>query len=164
MAGHGRPVRDRTGNRQGHLTAVKQVGVNPHKQALWECRCDCGATVVKSVVALNNGAGQCTRRCPLGVHVKHGQTTHTTKSKEYAAWQDMKRRCFNPAAPNYARYGGRGITVCAEWVDDFPAFLAHIGPAPAGHRMSVDRINNSGNYEPSNVRWATPAEQIANRG
>jgi hypothetical protein len=163
MAGNGRPATDRMNKRYGNLTVVRRAGANTHGQALWECRCDCGTTTIKSVVFFNNGGGQCSKRCPLGVHVKHGQTTHTTKSKEYTAWQDMKRRCFNPDAPNYRLYGARGITVCAEWVDNFPAFFAHIGPAPEGKRMSVDRIDNDGNYEPGNVRWATPSQQLRNR-
>jgi len=159
----GRPVMDRTNERHGNLTVLRKVGANKHGQSLWECKCDCGNTVTKSVVALNNGARQCTKSCPLGVHAKHGGTTHTKKSKEYSAWGDIKRRCFNENAPNYSYYGGRGITMHPDWVNDFAAFYAHIGPAPDGPRMSVDRIDNNGNYEPGNVRWATPAEQVANR-
>ena len=157
--GTGRPIRNREGERYGHLTALKQVGVNEHAQAMWECRCDCGNTVVKSVVSFNNGAKQCSKQCKLGVHVRHG----AHKSKEYKAWADMKRRCFNPNLANYKHYGGRGITVCQEWVDNFEAFLAYVGYAPEGNRISIDRINNEGDYEPGNVRWATPREQVMNR-
>lgn len=161
--GIGRPARNRTGERHGRLTCVKQVGVTDHAQAMWECHCDCGAVVVKSTVALNNGAKQCTRSCPLGVHVRHGDTTHTSRSKEYTAWVSMKQRCLNPNATNYRHYGGRGITVCQEWADNFTAFLAHIGRAPEGKRISIDRIDNERGYEPGNVRWATPREQVMNR-
>lgn len=161
--GTGRPVRDRTGERYGHLTATKQVGVNAYAQALWECRCDCGDVVVKSVVLLNQGAKQCRKGCSLGVHTKHRATTHTTKSKEYTAWISMKQRCTNPRAQNYHNYGGRGISVCAEWIDSFEAFLSHVGYAPEGGRISIDRIDNNGNYEPGNVRWATPYQQVMNR-
>jgi hypothetical protein len=161
--GTGRPARRREDERYGHLTAVKQVGVNDHAQALWECRCDCGAVVIKSVVLLNQGAKQCSKACPLGVHVRHKATTHMTKSKEYAAWVSMKQRCLNPNAMNYKYYGGRGITICQEWVDSFEMFLAHIGYAPEGKRISIDRIDNNGNYEVGNVRWATPYQQVMNR-
>lgn len=161
--GVGRAKRNRIGDTYGNLVVVELVGVDKHHNALWKCKCACGNTVTKSGVALNNGAKQCTRKCKLGVHVKHGGTTHETRSKEYAAWSDMKRRCFNPNSPNYKHYGGRGISVCDEWVNDFKAFLEHIGKAPDGHRMSVDRINNEGNYEVGNVRWATPAQQTKNR-
>ena len=162
--GTGRPVRDRKGDRYGHLTTVKQVGVNNYSQAMWECRCDCGNVVTKSVVALNNGARQCTRECPLGVHVQHGAAKKRGgRTKEYVAWVSMKQRCLNPNATNYKHYGGRGVTVCQEWVDNFEAFLLHVGRAPVGKRISLDRIDNNGNYEPGNVRWATPREQVMNR-
>ena len=163
MAGYGRPAKDRVGERYGRLVVVARAGANKHGQALWECRCDCGTTTTKSVVFFNNGGKQCSRSCPLGVHVKHGGTTHKTKSKEYTAWGDMKRRCLNPSAPNYHSYGGRGITICPQWVDNYPQFYADIGPAPEGHRMSIDRIDVDGNYEPDNVRWATPQEQADNK-
>lgn len=155
--------RDRAGDRYGNLTVVARAGSNRHGQTMWECRCDCGAVVVKSVVFFNNGGQQCSKSCPLGVHVKHGGSTHTHKSKEYGAWVDMKRRCLNPNAKNYARYGGRGITVCPQWVNSFEAFLADVGAAPQTHRASLDRVDNDGNYEPSNVRWSTPKEQTRNR-
>ena len=161
--GTGRPALNREGMRYGRLTCIKQMGVNAHAQALWECRCDCGVVVTKSSVSLNNGANQCTRSCTLGVHVRHGDTTHTTRSKEYTAWNSMKQRCLNPRAMNYKNYGGRGITMCQAWVDDFAMFLAHVGRAPEGNRISIDRIDNEGHYEPGNVRWATPREQVMNR-
>lgn len=161
--GTGRPVRDRTDERYGCLTAIRHVGVNAHAQALWECRCDCGSVVIKCVTAFNNGAKQCTKQCPLGVHVRHGATTHTTKTKEYAAWVSMKQRCLNPRARNYKYYGARGITVCPEWVESFDAFMSYVGYAPEGNRISIDRIDNNGNYEPGNVRWATPYQQVMNR-
>ena len=161
--GVGRAPRDRTNERYGRLVAVKQVGVNAHAQALWECRCDCGAVVIKSSVSLNNNAKQCTRKCPLGVHIEHGAATRTAQTKEYKTWVSMKQRCLNPNSQKYKDYGGRGIKVCQEWVDSFEAFLVHVGFAPEGERVSIDRIDNDGNYEPGNVRWATPYQQIMNR-
>lgn len=84
-------------------------------------------------------------------------------SPEYRAWRQAKNRTTNPAYPKFARYGGRGITMSPEWVDDFAAFFRHIGPRP-GAGYSLDRIDNSKGYEPGNVRWATASEQAANRG
>lgn len=81
---------------------------------------------------------------------------------EYHAWQQAKQRCLNPKDANYARYGGRGITMHAGWVHDFPAFLAYIGQKPSA-KHQLDRIDNDGNYEPGNVRWATPKQNARNR-
>lgn len=76
----------------------------------------------------------------------------------------MQRRCRNPNATRYERYGGRGIKVCERWKgeDGFANFLADMGERPDG--KTLDRVNNDGNYEPSNCRWATPLEQGANKG
>jgi len=81
---------------------------------------------------------------------------------EYAAWENMKLRCYNPIYKNSHNYLGRGIIVCDEWLHDFDAFRKHIGDRPSKD-YSVDRINNDGNYEPGNVRWATWYVQAANR-
>lgn len=82
---------------------------------------------------------------------------------EYRAWGNMKTRCVNPNdAKRFARYGGRGIAIDPEWMEDFAAFLAHIGPRPSAG-MSVDRIDNERGYEPGNVRWATALEQRLNQ-
>lgn len=74
----------------------------------------------------------------------------------------MKRRCLNPNSTDWPRYGGRGITIAPEWRDDFAAFFKHIGPKPSPSH-SIDRVDNNGNYEPGNVRWALPEVQRINR-
>lgn len=81
---------------------------------------------------------------------------------EYHAWQEMKRRCYNPRHRNFDRYGGRGIAVCDEWMNDSAQFLADMGPKP-GPKYSLDRIDVDGPYCPSNCRWATSEEQSRNR-
>ena len=83
------------------------------------------------------------------------------RSKTYDIWRAMRQRCNNPTHPSFARYGGRGITICARW-DDYAAFLADMGECPPG--LTLDRFpNNNGNYQPSNCKWATRKEQADNR-
>jgi hypothetical protein len=97
--------------------------------------------------------GEAWVRRPSG---KWGQTD------EYISWHAMMSRCFNPKWPNYADYGGRGVTVCAEW-QDYRRFLADMGRRPSSEH-SIDRYpNREGNYEPGNCRWATRSEQARNR-
>lgn len=82
-------------------------------------------------------------------------------SAEYRTWDNMLARCYRPSNPYYPLYGAKGIRVAQEWRDSFAAFFAHIGPRPSGQH-SIDRIDPSRNYEPGNVRWATPQQQNAN--
>jgi len=92
---------------------------------------------------------------------RHGEHTRTRRTPEYTAWQNMRARCLRPSHPSFSRYGGRGITVDPAW-DSFERFLADVGRRPAPD-LSLDRIDNSGNYEPGNVRWATAKQQATNR-
>ena len=80
---------------------------------------------------------------------------------EYHSWKHMRQRCYNPRNKKYAIYGGRGIKICARW-NDFENFFEDMGRKPSPE-YSLDRINNNGNYEPKNCRWATPKQQVRNR-
>ncbi len=128
------------------------------------CRCDCGTeTTVRISSLVSGGTKSCGCRIPA-VIADRSRTHGLSREPLYIIHQGMMRRCYSTDCKSYGRYGGRGIRVCTEW-HDVQKFIAwvevNLGPRPAG--MSIDRINNDGDYEPGNVRWATAKEQAANR-
>lgn len=93
--------------------------------------------------------------------LRHGQSTRHYRSPEYQSWRSMKSRVLDPHHASYCLYGGRGITVCDQWLDSFEAFYRDMGPRPAG--CSLDRKDNNGHYSKDNCRWATPKMQMMNK-
>jgi hypothetical protein len=149
----------------GRLTVIDRAN-NRGQYVCWNCLCECGAKVVVSSADLRRGD---TRSCGclaketwqrISLAKKHGHSGDS-RTPEYRSWESAKQRCFNPNTTGYKNYGGRGITMCATWANDFSSFLESMGPRPEG--TSLDRINVDGNYEPGNCRWADRSMQRNNR-
>lgn len=151
-------VKDITGQKFGKLTAVSFSHIKNH-EAMWHCVCDCGKKTVTSGPSMRKGE---TRSCGCLILETRFKVHGMWQARMYKIWIGMKSRCYCPTYTNYRYYGGRGITVCPEWKDDFAQFYKDVGEPPTP-KHSMDRINNDGNYEPGNVRWATKEEQMNNR-
>jgi hypothetical protein len=133
------------------------------KLPCFPCKCACGTERLVNYYNLITGKSKncgCVRDAAGSTHptFKHG----AKGTPEYNAWKKMIGRCTNPNEPSWANYGGRGIRVHDQWRSDFLGFLDHIGPRPSSDH-SIDRIDNNGNYEPGNVRWATRKVQSMNK-
>jgi hypothetical protein len=159
---------DLTGRRFGRLTVLGRVPGQPGRVS-WLCACDCGGIAISLSNNLARGDSQscgCLRSEQISERAfarNKARITHgLSKTPEYAAWWAMRERCQNPEHPAYEHYGGRGISVCKEWAESFETFFAYVGRRPSDEH-SLDRINNDGNYEPGNVRWATIDVQNSNK-
>lgn len=151
-------IKDINGQKFGKLTAVKYLYVkNGH--AIWLCKCDCGNfTKVASNDLLKGGTKSC--GClQKESHTKHGKY----KERLYNIYRGIKQRCYNHNRKRYKDYGGRGIKMCDEWLNDFMMFYDWSMANGYDDTLTIDRIDNDGNYEPNNCRWVTPKQQVRNQ-
>ena len=152
------PMPDLIGLRCDRMTVIAWEGPG----SKWRVRCDCGAEkVLPGTHARRTKSCGCLSRDILQLrNHRHGEAGRKGKSAEYKIWQGVIKRCTDAGADNWEYYGGRGITVCDRWRSSFPNFLADVGRRPS-QKHSLDRYpDNDGNYEPGNVRWATPEQQM----
>ena len=163
--------KDLAGEKYGKLTVIEFAGIHETpcgtKRRLWKCICDCGNEKVVQENSLKNGT---TVSC--GCHRLEMINKHNTKhggshDRLYGIWKGMKRRCNSPKDKHYVSYGGRGIKVCKEWSDDYQVFKEWAyqngyDPSADFQECTIDRIDNDGDYEPSNCRFVDKVTQMNN--
>lgn len=145
----------------GLLEVIAPASSGKNGDARWVCKCDCGREITTTANRLKKGR---TVSCGCLKHFSRGKSFRLSGFSlipEYDIWRAIIRRCENPKDPNYKNYGGRGIGICKKWRDSFHAFLVDVGQRPEP-KLTLDRINNNGNYEPGNIRWATRQQQYLN--
>jgi len=154
-------MEDLLGKIYGRLTVRRFSHRDEKRFPFWECECECGATKIVQHYNLYRGktlsCGCLQKERASNATLKHGMSNHPA----YKCWHRMRNRCNNPDALDFDHYGGRGIRVSEKW-STFDAFWADMG-ALWESGLSIDRVNNDGNYEPGNCRWATPSKQVRNR-
>jgi hypothetical protein len=143
---------------------MKKFDTNRKTRMFFTCKCVCGNIVTVSRNSFTNkrrpriSCGCLGRELASRLNYKDGRKSLV----EYTIWGSMIQRCTNPKNADYGLYGARGIKVCEHWRNDFANFFSDMGKRPS-HELTIERINNDGNYEPSNCKWATQTEQALNK-
>lgn len=157
-------MEDKVGEIHNRLTIIS-FDKYEKKRYYWNCQCICGNIKSIRYDVLKSGqtksCGCLCKELTSDRMTVHGYTKNLKIPPEYSCWIKIIQRCTNPKNKSYHRYGGRGITICEEWLNSFENFFHYVGSRP-GKGYSIDRIDNNGNYEPGNVKWSTSLEQNNN--
>lgn len=146
----------------GRLTVIGYNSFSRSRcDSMWDCECVCGQKTIVASKHLRQGRIKSCGCLQKEMVSKRFSKHKLVESSEYVSWCGMKYRCYNVGCKSYINYGGRGIAVCERWLQSFENFLEDMGKKPSPIH-SIDRINNNGNYEPGNCRWATPPQQGRN--
>lgn len=136
---------------------IKCIGTDKHNKKKWKLKCHCGNEFIAIGSSVKRGN---TKSCGC---TKYKRTHGQTNTKLYQVWRNMKYRCTNTEAPNYEDYGGRGIKICEEWLKSFDSFYQWSRDNGYEEGLSIDRIDNDGDYNSKNCRWVTQKEQNVNK-